>query len=175
MSNPMIKWTQGLMGYAGVKGLVSALFILASLAFAALAREPAGAPDSVATLQKRILELIDHPRYAAALWGVKIVSLSSRKTLFERNAEKLFSPASNSKLYTMAFALDRLGPDYRIRTSRFTRRRAPDAQGTLPGDLIIYGPGGPEYQHPVPRGRHFQGLGAARRVTDERGDPADQR
>jgi serine-type D-Ala-D-Ala carboxypeptidase/endopeptidase (penicillin-binding protein 4) len=76
------------------------------------------------------------------MWGVKIVSLDSGKTLFEQNAEKLFSPASNCKLYTMALALDKLGGDYRIRTSLYSTTK-PDKRGTLKGDLIVYGRGDP--------------------------------
>ncbi len=157
MSNPRIQRARNFMDYDRVKGLVLVIMIMAPLAFAALAREPAGAPDTVEALRKRILELIDHPRYAAALWGIKIVSLSSRKTLFELNAEKLFSPASNSKLYTMAFALDRLGPDYRVRTSLYARTR-PDARGTLPGDLIIYGRGDPNINARFHGGDIFKAL-----------------
>ena len=99
-------------------------------------------PDTVPALQKRIDEIINQRRYAEALWGVKIVSLDSGKTLYEHNAQKLFTPASNSKLYTMAMVLDRLGPDYRIKTSLYARSR-PDARGVLSGDLIIYGRGDP--------------------------------
>ena len=98
--------------------------------------------DTVAALQKRIDDIINHRRYAGAMWGVKIVSLDSGKTLYEQNAGKLFSPASNSKLYTMAMALNRLGPDYRIKTSLYAPAR-PDAHGVIAGDLVIYGRGDP--------------------------------
>src|ERR1039458_7632873 len=54
------------------------------------------------------------PRFNGALWGVKIVSLDSGKIIFEHHADRLMSPASNSKLYAGALALDRLGADYRI-------------------------------------------------------------
>lgn len=101
-------------------------------------------PETVAALQQRISELVANPRYNAALWGVKIVSLESGKVLFSTNAEKLFSPASNSKLYSMALALDKLGADYRIKTSLYARTR-PDADGTLSGDLVVYGRGDPTF------------------------------
>ncbi len=99
-------------------------------------------PATVAELQKRIDTIVNDRRYASALWGVKIVSLDSGKTLYEHDAGKLFSPASNSKLYTMAMALDRLGPDYRIKTSLYARSR-PDSRGIITGDLVIYGRGDP--------------------------------
>ena len=82
------------------------------------------------------------PRFNAALWGVKVVSLDTGKTLFEHNAQKLFSPASNSKLYTIALALDRLGADYRIKTSLYSSVK-PDTSGELKGDLILFGRGDP--------------------------------
>ena len=76
------------------------------------------------------------------MWGVKIVSLDTGVTVFEQNPQKLFSPASNSKLYTVALALDRLGADYRIKTSLYAKAK-PNASGTLKGDLIVYGRGDP--------------------------------
>jgi D-alanyl-D-alanine carboxypeptidase/D-alanyl-D-alanine-endopeptidase (penicillin-binding protein 4) len=112
--------------------------------------EVAKEPESVEALQKNIRELIENPRYDAAMWGVKIASLDSGKILFEHNAQKLFSPASNSKLYTMALALTRLGPEHRIKTSLYAKGR-PNETGTLNSDLIIYGRGDPtisgEYNH----------------------------
>ena len=97
---------------------------------------------TLAELQQRLKEHVSQPKYDAALWGVKVVSLDSGKTLFEQNPNKLFSPASNCKLYTVAMALDRLGADYRIKTSLYAKAR-PNKSGKLGGDLIVYGRGDP--------------------------------
>ena len=99
-------------------------------------------PATLAELQQRLTEQVNHPRFAAASFGVKIVSLDTGKTLFEHDAGKYFSPASNSKLYTVALALDRLGGDYRIKTSLYSVNR-PDPAGLLKGPLIVYGRGDP--------------------------------
>ena len=96
------------------------------------------------SLRIRINELITQPRFEAAMWGAKIVSLDSGKTLFEHNAGKLLKPASNAKLFTGALALDRFGPDYRSKTSLYSITR-PDKSGTLRGDLIVYGRGDPSF------------------------------
>jgi len=105
-------------------------------------QEAVKAPDTLAELRSRIGALVSAARYAQATWGVKIVSLDTGALLYEVNPGKLLSPASNSKLYTMAMALDRLGPDYRIKTSLYSRAK-PDADGTLAGDLIVFGRGDP--------------------------------
>src|SRR6476619_6166898 len=99
-------------------------------------------PETIESLRSRIAAHIAQPRFAAALWGVKIVSLETGKTIFEHNREKYFNPASNAKLYTAALALDRLGVDHRIKTSLYSAAR-PDASGTLKADLIVYGRGDP--------------------------------
>jgi D-alanyl-D-alanine carboxypeptidase/D-alanyl-D-alanine-endopeptidase (penicillin-binding protein 4) len=122
--------------------LIVALFITSSSTLLGAPAEKPKSPESVEALQKRINEIVGNPRYASAFWGVKIASLDSGRVLYSMNEQKLFSPASNSKLYTMALALDRLGPDYRIKTSLYALSR-PDDQGTLHGDLIIYGRGDP--------------------------------
>jgi D-alanyl-D-alanine carboxypeptidase/D-alanyl-D-alanine-endopeptidase (penicillin-binding protein 4) len=121
---------------------------LPAMAFAArLQNLPAGQQtsvqnDSYESLAARLAAHIAQPRFAPAAWGVKVVSLDSGKTIFENNAEKYFSPASNAKLYTCALALDRLGADYKIKTSIYATAQ-PDTGGTLKGDLTIYGRGDP--------------------------------
>ena len=120
---------------------VFGLFCAILLASSVLAAEQTS-PATLAELQQRLVEHISQPKYDAALWGVKIISLDSGKTVFERNPQKLCSPASNCKLYTVALALDRLGPDYRIKTSLYARAK-PGKSGTLSGDLIVYGRGDP--------------------------------
>jgi D-alanyl-D-alanine carboxypeptidase/D-alanyl-D-alanine-endopeptidase (penicillin-binding protein 4) len=95
-------------------------------------------------LQQRITAVISDPRYKAAFWGVKVVSLDTHQVLFQQNADKLFAPASNTKLFTTALALDRLGPNYRIRTSLYAREK-PTSRGTVKGDLVLFGRGDPTF------------------------------
>lgn len=102
------------------------------------------AATTVAELTGRIENQLAAPRFHGALWGVKIVSLASGKVVFESHADRLMSPASNSKLYTGALALDHFGADYRIITPILATAR-PDADGTVPGDLVIAGRGDPSW------------------------------
>jgi D-alanyl-D-alanine carboxypeptidase/D-alanyl-D-alanine-endopeptidase (penicillin-binding protein 4) len=118
------------------------LLLFVSLTLLAQPAQTNTAIASLAELQSQLSALMNEPRFAAATWGVKIVSLESKKTVFEHDAGKLFSPASNCKLYTMALALDQLGGDYRIKTSLYSTAK-PDKRGTLKGDLIVYGRGDP--------------------------------
>lgn len=110
-------------------------------AFSLCAQEPKPV-KTVAELQREVAAHISQPKFDAALWGLKVVALESGKVIFEHNSQKLFSPASNSKLYTVALALDRLGPDYRIKTSLYAAAK-PSSSGVLKGDLIIFGRGDP--------------------------------
>ena len=72
--------------------------------------------------------------------GIKIVSLNTGKVIVEYDADKYFMPASNMKNFTVAAAMERLGPDFRFVTSVFAPA-VPDAAGTVRGDLRIYGRG----------------------------------
>lgn len=125
----------------------------------AAAQTPTPAPqqqaESLESLSSRINAHIAQPRFAPAAWGVKIVSLDSGKIIFEHNAGKYFNPASNAKLYTAALALDRLGADYRIKTSLYSMTR-PDATGTLKGDLIVYGRGDPAMTASLNEGDYYK-------------------
>lgn len=101
----------------------------------------AAAPDE---LRARLEAFVTQPRFAGALWGAKVVSLDSGRTLFEHHADRRMSPASNSKLYAGALALDLLGGDHRIRTPLLATA-AVDAAGVLRGDLIVAGRGDPAW------------------------------
>ncbi|HSB11905.1 MAG TPA: D-alanyl-D-alanine carboxypeptidase/D-alanyl-D-alanine-endopeptidase [Blastocatellia bacterium] len=116
--------------------------------------QPAETVDSLAA---RINAHISQSRFAASAWGVKIVSLDTGKVIFQHNPQKYFNPASNAKLYTAALALERLGADYRIRTSLYSTTR-PDASGVLKGDLIVYGRGDPTMAARLNGGDYLKGL-----------------
>jgi D-alanyl-D-alanine carboxypeptidase/D-alanyl-D-alanine-endopeptidase (penicillin-binding protein 4) len=73
-----------------------------------------------------------------SFWGVRIVALEQRRVLFERNAGRLFLPASNAKLFTTSLALVRLGPDYRFQT-RVLADRAPGEDGCVESLRLVGG------------------------------------
>lgn len=114
---------------------------------------PAKTADSVQALRAQLEAHVGEARFGGALWGVKIVSLDTGGTLFEHHANRLLSPASNSKLYTGALALDRLGGDYRIITPILGTTK-PDADGKLAGDVIVSGRGDPSWKA-TPRNGDF--------------------
>ncbi|HEX8178278.1 MAG TPA: D-alanyl-D-alanine carboxypeptidase/D-alanyl-D-alanine-endopeptidase [Pyrinomonadaceae bacterium] len=103
-----------------------------------------------AEFARRVAKEIDEGEFAAARWGVLVVSLRDGRVLYQRDADRLFLPASNLKLYTTAAALDLLGADYRWRTSVYAAA-PPDAQGTIGGDLTLYGRGAPDLAAHVTR------------------------
>ena len=94
-------------------------------------------------LAEQIDTVINNSEFAYARWGVCVISLADGAIVYQRNADKLFTPASNMKIYTTAVALDLLGSDYRWRTSVYSTA-PPDSTGQLHGDLILYGRGAPD-------------------------------
>lgn len=142
---------------------------LASLLFSLALLWPRLAAFAADDTLKTFLDAhLSHPRFAAAAWGVKIVSLTSGTTLYEQNAGKLLKPASNTKLFSAALALDRLGPDYRIRTSLYARAR-PNANGDLDGDLIVFGRGDPSFAARFHHNSHADNLGPIARALAQAG------
>ena len=108
------------------------------------AASPRNVPSSLA---ESIDAYISQPRFAHAQWGIDVSSLDGGNTLYRRNADALFLPASNAKLYTSALALQTLGAVARFSTTLYTTA-APRADGTLTGDLVLYGGGDPSLGNP---------------------------
>jgi D-alanyl-D-alanine carboxypeptidase/D-alanyl-D-alanine-endopeptidase (penicillin-binding protein 4) len=105
----------------------------------------AAAPATLAELQERLDQRLRSERFRGGLWGVQVVSLASGRVWFEHEPRRLMSPASNSKLFAGALALDVLGPEYRIRTPVLASVAA-NAEGALSGDLFIAGRGDPSWR-----------------------------
>jgi D-alanyl-D-alanine carboxypeptidase/D-alanyl-D-alanine-endopeptidase (penicillin-binding protein 4) len=101
------------------------------------------ANGSTTDLAKRIDSAIDSSELRSARWGVSVISMADGSTVYQRDGDRLFTPASNMKIYTTAVALDFLGADYRWRTSVYANAQ-PDASGRVQGDLILYGRGAPD-------------------------------
>jgi D-alanyl-D-alanine carboxypeptidase/D-alanyl-D-alanine-endopeptidase (penicillin-binding protein 4) len=75
-------------------------------------------------------------------WGLLIADAQTGETLFEKNADGYFVPASNMKLFTTALALAKLGPDYKFHTTLETRGVV-STEGKLSGDVVLVGRGDP--------------------------------
>ncbi len=102
--------------------------------------KPARSVNSLASL---IRKHIQAPRFAAASWGIKVISLETGRTLFEYDANKYFVPASNTKLYTGALALETFPADYQFSTGLYTTAPLIIRNGVFTGDLVLYGQGDP--------------------------------
>src|SRR6476469_727421 len=109
--------------------------VLASQAQAA-ARKPH------VSLKKQIDTILTQPDLPRGFWGIEITSLKTGKILYSQNANKLFTPASNTKLFTTAAALALIGPDYKFRTTVETNGSL-DKYGRLTGDVVLVGRGDP--------------------------------
>ena len=114
---------------------------------------PAPAPTYASRCAQFIDSLIDVPEFRSANWGILVVDPGRGDTLYARNADKLFMPASNMKILTGSTALTQLGPDYRWSTTLLRARTgARTARST--GDLVVRGNGDPsmsEHMHRTTR------------------------
>ncbi len=99
-------------------------------------------PLSASDLASRFEQIINAPQLTRAYIGIDVVRLTDGRALYSHNAERLFLPASNMKLFTTALALSKLGPDYRL-TTQIGAEVPIGSEGTLPGDLELIGGGDP--------------------------------
>ncbi len=127
------------------KRSVKLLYVLpAMFFFATLLSSAATAQSAPATphqVERAIHEVIEDDIFENAFWGVMVTNLKTGQPLFEHNAGKSFIPASNTKLFTTAAALEHLGADYRYRTALYAD--GPVVDGELHGNLIVRGSGDP--------------------------------
>jgi D-alanyl-D-alanine carboxypeptidase/D-alanyl-D-alanine-endopeptidase (penicillin-binding protein 4) len=95
----------------------------------------------VALLRERLEGALQERPLSRSRVGVQVMSASDGDVLFAHNADRLFNPASNTKMLTTAAALTQLGPDYTYATALLGA--APDADGVIHGDVDLRGSGDP--------------------------------
>ncbi|WP_397571364.1 D-alanyl-D-alanine carboxypeptidase/D-alanyl-D-alanine-endopeptidase [Schlesneria sp. T3-172] len=98
---------------------------------------PLGAQE---TLIQGLEKITQSPRFKHAHWGALFVDRETGQVVFEHNTDKLFIPASTTKLYSVATALKEFGAEYRFRTP-VVRRGDVSPEGVLEGDLILVASG----------------------------------
>jgi len=115
---------------------MTALVRLLHLTLLALAPAAARADDPLA---KKLEAVMDGKDYTQARWGVLVADAKTGEVLYAREPDKLFTPASTTKLFSCAAALIAYGPDHRFETPVY--QRGPVVDGSLHGDLILVASG----------------------------------
>src|SRR5579863_5642771 len=116
-------------------------FLLLSFFLAGILPSPARAqqsPSVAASIQK----IIDRPEFKHANFGIEFYDLATNTVVYSLNPDKLFTPASTTKLLTEGTVLAKFGKDFRFHTAIY--RTGPiDKKGRLKGDLILVASGDP--------------------------------
>ncbi|HSJ09684.1 MAG TPA: D-alanyl-D-alanine carboxypeptidase/D-alanyl-D-alanine-endopeptidase [Longimicrobiales bacterium] len=102
------------------------------------------------TLTAAMRAVLQRPAVQRAHWGIEVVDVATGESLLRHNADRLFIPASNTKLVVAAAAAHYLAPDFRYTTT--LHATGPVELGVLRGDLVIRGTGDPTIS-----GRYYQG------------------
>jgi serine-type D-Ala-D-Ala carboxypeptidase/endopeptidase (penicillin-binding protein 4) len=95
-------------------------------------------PTSIETLINKVDKNIN--------LGMVVFDLNTGATIYKKQADKLFTPASNMKLFSNAAALLAFGPDY-VFTSKLAIRANTINHKTLNGSVYITLPGDPSFTH----------------------------
>ena len=143
------KWKVTLAALLIVLAMLAAALVRAGQVAPSAATARAGDPTSTARtrprryreVDKRIDKILAASDVRRGSWGFDVIELASGRLLYERDADHLFIPASNMKMFTTAAALEKLGPDYTCRTT-IESDVAPDADGRV-GNLYVVGRGDP--------------------------------
>lgn len=98
--------------------------------------------SNAADIRTRLDRLVSDSILQNSFVGLDIYDITSRNTIYQLNADKFFTPASNLKLFTSAAALELLGSNFRFKTEFYYDGKI-DKKGCLEGAIIIKGRGDP--------------------------------
>lgn len=96
------------------------------------------------SLSQAIESLIEHNMPTADV-GISVKDATSGKTIYERQSYQLFTPASNTKLFSSAAALYHLGENFTFDTSVYANTKKLKSK-TLNGNLYIKFSGDPSFR-----------------------------
>lgn len=84
-------------------------------------------------------KIMTQPKYDHSMWGIYAKDLDTGEVYFNQNGNKLFSPASTTKLFSVAALLHAFGDDYRFKTPVYAAGKVEN--GLLRGNLILVAQG----------------------------------
>ncbi len=116
------------------------------LTSAALAATSAGQQNTA--LASAIQKVMDRPEYKHANFGIEFYDYTNNAVVYAHDGEKLFVPASTTKILTEGALLAQLGKDYRFHTKIFRAGKI-DKKGRLKGDLILVAAGDPNLSNRI--------------------------
>lgn len=118
------------------------------LAVVSLVSPYGNAAQQPSNLASSIQKIIDRPEFKHANFGVEFYDLATNTVVYSLNSDKLFTPASTTKLLTEGAVLAKFGKDYRFRTAIY--RTGPiDNKGRLKGDLVLVASGDPNLSNRI--------------------------
>jgi D-alanyl-D-alanine carboxypeptidase/D-alanyl-D-alanine-endopeptidase (penicillin-binding protein 4) len=128
--------------------------------------------SDVARFRARVDAALSEAHAQKALWGILVTDRDSGEALYELNADRFFTPASNAKIVTTSLALATLGPTYQFRTTLESAGRFGD-DGRLRGDLVFVGRGDPDLSNrKFPYAGKVERDGPAEKVLAQMADDA---
>jgi serine-type D-Ala-D-Ala carboxypeptidase/endopeptidase (penicillin-binding protein 4) len=126
--------------------LVAAQNLTAVSKVASTKKKPTAERPDVTRFRARVDAALAEAHAQKAFWGVLVTDRDSGETLYELNADRFFTPASNAKIFTSTLALSMLGPDFRFHTTLETTGQL-GSDGRLAGDLVLVGRGDPDFSN----------------------------
>ncbi len=96
----------------------------------------------VQRLQGEIETILRDPLLVPSNVGMKVISLATGEVLYEKDADKLYHPASTMKLITAATALVKLKPNYRFHTTLYVDSLE---DSHILGNMYLKGSGDPVF------------------------------
>ena len=95
----------------------------------------------IGQLRQHLEELLHEKPLSRTRIGVTVLDARDGDVLYAHNADRLFNPASNTKILTTAAALEELGGNYHYKTQ--LRGPEPDEAGVIQGSVELRGAGDP--------------------------------
>src|SRR6266404_6419979 len=126
----------------------TALLKCALVALGAAALSQTALAQQNSAIAASIQKVIDRPEFKRSNFGIEFYDLATGAAIYSLNADKMFTPASTTKILTEGAVLAKFGKDYRFHTAIY-RTSAIDKKGHLKGDLILVASGDPNLSNRI--------------------------